>query len=82
MNTPPPTTLERVQAVVADHFGIEPTEVAPTASIIEDLGADSIDHVAIVMGLEEEFDVEIPEEVSNVTFTANAFAEWFDANSA
>jgi acyl carrier protein len=82
MSEPKQTTLERVQAVIADHLGLKPEEVIATASLTEELGADSLDTVEIVMMLEEEFDVEMQEEAANTLQTAAAIAEWFDANSA
>ena len=49
------TVLERVQAVVADKLSVEPDEVVPLASFTEDLGADSLDLVELIMAFEEEF---------------------------
>lgn len=56
------TIEERVIKVVADQLGVELTEVTPEASFTDDLGADSLDTVELVMAFEEEFDVEIPDE--------------------
>ena len=56
------TTIERVRKVVVDRLKASEDEVSPEASFIEDLGADSLDVVDLVMGLEEEFDIEIPDE--------------------
>ena len=53
---------KRVVKVVADQLGVEPSEVTPEASFTDDLGADSLDTVELVMAFEEEFDVEIPDE--------------------
>lgn len=52
----------RVVKVVADQLGVEVSEVTPEASFTDDLGADSLDTVELVMAFEEEFDVEIPDE--------------------
>ena len=49
------TVLERVQEVVADKLSVEPDEVVPSASFTEDLGADSLDLVELIMAFEEEF---------------------------
>jgi len=56
------STFERVKKVVVDQLDVSEDEVTPNASFIEDLGADSLDVVELIMGLEEEFDVEIPDE--------------------
>ncbi len=53
---------ERVREIIADRLGVDPEEVTPDASFVEDLGADSLDTVELVMALEEEFGVEIPDE--------------------
>lgn len=53
----------RIQGIVADQLGVEPKEVTTDASILDDLGADSLDVVELVMTLEEAFDIEVPDEV-------------------
>ena len=53
---------ERVKAIIVEHLGSDEDKVTDTASFIDDLGADSLDTVELVMALEEEFDVEIPDE--------------------
>jgi len=50
---------EKVKAIVVEHFGVEADKVTDTASFIDDLGADSLDNVELVMAFEEEFGVEI-----------------------
>jgi acyl carrier protein len=54
--------LEKVKAVVVEQLGCTPAEVKEDSKFIEDLGADSLDVVELVMALEEEFDIEIPDE--------------------
>jgi acyl carrier protein len=61
------TVLERVKKIVVEQLGVDENEVVPTASFVDDLGADSLDLVELVMSLEEEFStsdlkVEIPDE--------------------
>jgi acyl carrier protein len=56
------TTFERVRKVIVDQLDVKEEEVTDTASFVEDLGADSLDVVELVMGLEEEFEIEIPDE--------------------
>ncbi len=53
---------DRVQSIVADQLGVELTEVTKDASILDDLGADSLDLVELVMTLEEVFNIEVPDE--------------------
>ena len=55
-------TQERVIKMVAEQLGVKEDEVKPDSSFIEDLGADSLDTVELIMALEEEFDTEIPDE--------------------
>ncbi len=56
------TVEERVKKIIAEQLGVEEDEVTPEASFVEDLGADSLDTVELVMALEEEFEIEIPGE--------------------
>lgn len=53
---------EKIKSIIAEQLGVKPEEVTPQASFIEDLGADSLDTVELVMALEEEFGIEIPDE--------------------
>ena len=62
-----PTVFERMRKIAVEQLGVEETEVVPSASFVDDLGADSLDLVELIMGLEEEFSnpsrkVEIPDE--------------------
>ncbi len=54
--------LAKVKAIVAEQLGVDESEITEEASFIDDLGADSLDTVELVMALEEEFDIEIPDE--------------------
>ena len=56
------TVDERVKKIIGEQLGVEEDEVTPEASFVEDLGADSLDTVELVMALEEEFGIEIPDE--------------------
>jgi acyl carrier protein len=63
----------KVKSIIADQLGVSEEEVKPTSSFIEDLGADSLDIVELVMSMEEEFEVEIPdEEAENIKTVADA----------
>jgi len=53
---------EKVKKIIVDQLGVDEAEVTPNAKFIEDLGADSLDTVELVMALEEEFGIEIPDE--------------------
>ena len=69
------TVEERVKKIIAEQLGVEEDEVTPEASFVEDLGADSLDTVELVMALEEEFGSEIPdEEAEKLTTVGEAVA--------
>ena len=53
---------EKFTEIIVDRLGVDPNQVTPEASFIDDLGADSLDTVELVMAFEEEFDLEIPDE--------------------
>lgn len=58
------TVVERVKKIVIEHLGVEDAKVVETASFIDDLGADSLDTVELVMAFEEEFNIEIPDDAA------------------
>lgn len=65
--------FERVREVLADQLGLEENEIKPESKLKDDLGADSLDMVELIMAMEEEFDVEIPdEEAQNIRTVADA----------
>ena len=72
---------EKVKKIVADHLGVDEDKVTDEASFIDDLGADSLDTVELVMSLEEEFDCEIAdEEAENITNIQQAI-DYINANT-
>jgi acyl carrier protein len=60
---------QRIRGVVARQLGVELAEVVPDASLNEDLGADSLELVELLMALEDEFDIEVPEDVAETITT-------------
>lgn len=56
--------FNKVKKIIVDHLGVEESKVVETASFIDDLGADSLDQVELVMAFEEEFGIEIPDEAA------------------
>ena len=54
--------FEKIRSVIVDQLGVDESQVTPDASFVDDLGADSLDVVDLIMGLEQEFDIEIPDE--------------------
>jgi acyl carrier protein len=60
---------ERVKKIVVEHLGVEPEKVVDGANFIEDLGADSLNTVELVMAFEEEFGVEIPDDAAETIVT-------------
>ena len=65
--------FEKLQNIIAEVLNIEPEEVTMTSTFVDDLGADSLDIFQIIMGIEEEFDIEIPnEEAEKITTVGDA----------
>ena len=67
---------ERVKEIICEQLGVEPDEVIPSAKFIEDLGADSLDTVELVMAFEEEFNLEIPDEDAEKIATVGAAIQY------
>ncbi|MBI5484245.1 MAG: acyl carrier protein [Deltaproteobacteria bacterium] len=72
---------KRVKEIVAEQLGVEAAQVVPEASFMDDLGADSLDTVELVMALEEEFDIEIPDEDAEKIQTVNDAIEYITEHS-
>jgi acyl carrier protein len=76
------TTFDRVKKVVVEQLEVDEKEVTLEASFVDDLGADSLDVVELVMGLEEEFDVEIPDEDAEKIAKVGDAVSYIDEKSA
>ncbi|MGP0014606.1 MULTISPECIES: acyl carrier protein [Pseudomonas] len=76
------TIEERVKKIVAEQLGVKEEEVNLTSSFVEDLGADSLDTVELVMALEEEFETEIPDEEAEKITTVQAAIDYVTAHQA
>jgi acyl carrier protein len=72
----PVAVEERIKKIIAEQLGVEEEEVVPEASFVDDLGADSLDTVELVMALEEEFDIEIPDEDAEKILTVGRAIEY------
>ena len=71
---------ERVKKSIVEQVGIKEEDVKPEASFVEDLGADSLDTVELVMALEEEFDIEIPDEEAEKITTVQSAIDYVQNN--
>ncbi|GAA5137048.1 MULTISPECIES: acyl carrier protein [Gammaproteobacteria] len=74
------TIEERVKKITVEQLGVSEDEVKNEASFVDDLGADSLDTVELVMALEEEFDTEIPDEEAEKITTVQAAIDYVTAN--
>ena len=69
---------ERVKKIVVEHLGVEPNKVTENASFIDDLGADSLDTVELVMAFEEEFGIEIPDDAAESIVTVGDAVKYIE----
>jgi acyl carrier protein len=72
---------ERVKKIVVEHLGVEPDKVTEAASFIDDLGADSLDTVELVMAFEEEFHCEIPDDAAETILTVGDAVKFLEKNA-
>ena len=72
---------DKVKSIIVDQLGVDEEEVTPDASFVDDLGADSLDTVELVMALEEEFGVEIPDEDAEKITRVREAVEYIQANA-
>ena len=74
------STFDKVKEVVIDKLGVEDDKIVSEASFVDDLGADSLDTVELIMQLEEEFGIEIPDEDAESITTVQAAVDYIDKN--
>jgi acyl carrier protein len=82
MSTPAGSTAERVKSIIVEQLGVASEEVNESASFIEDLGADSLDIVELVMALEEEYDIEISDEDAEKILTVGDAVKYIQNHTA
>ena len=71
-------TEEQVRSIVVDHLGIDESKVKPESKFIDDLGADSLDTVELVMAFEEKFNIEIPDDAAETIMTVQDAINYID----
>ena len=76
------TTFEKVKDIIVKQFGVKPEEVTEDANFTDDLGADSLDLVEVVMALEEEFEAPVPDEEAEKIKTVGDAVRFIDAKLA
>ena len=73
------STEEKVKKIVVDHLGIDESKISLDSKFIEDLGADSLDTVELVMAFEEQFDIEIPDDAAETIMTIQNAIDFIDS---
>ena len=73
---------DKIKQIVVEHLGVDEAKVTPEASFIDDLGADSLDNVELVMAFEEEFGVEIPDDAAETILTVGDAVSFLEKNTA
>ncbi len=74
--------FEKIKAIIVEQLGVDESEVTPEAHFIDDLGADSLDTVELVMALEEEFGIEISDEDAEKIQTVGDVSKYIDEHSS
>ena len=72
---------DKVRKIIAEKLGVEVEEIVPEASFVDDLGADSLDLVELIMSMEEEFDIEISDEDAETLLTFQDAIDYINAHS-
>ena len=81
MNTKMSQTSEKVKQIIVDKLGVDPSEVTLEASFTNDLGADSLDTVELIMEFEKEFNVQIPDDQAESITTVGQAIKYLDENT-
>jgi len=76
------TTFEKVRDVIVEKLGVDAAKISEDASFIDDLGADSLDTVELIMQFEEVFDIEIPDEEAETITTVGTAVKYIDGKLA
>jgi acyl carrier protein len=74
-------TFDRIKSIVVDHLGVDDDKVTETANFVDDLGADSLDTVELVLAFEEEFNIEIPDNAAEKIQTIKNAVDFVDSAS-
>jgi len=74
-------SLEKVTEIIVDQLGVNADQVKPEAKLIEDLGADSLDAVELVMALEEEFEIEVPDDEAEKLTSVGEILSYIESNA-
>jgi len=74
--------MDKIKAIIVEQLGVDESEVTPEAHFIDDLGADSLDTVELVMALEEEFGIEISDEEAEKIQTVGDVAKYIDEHAS
>ena len=75
------STQDKVKQIIIEQLSVEEGEVTPTASFVDDLGADSLDRVELIMAFEEAFDIEIPDDQAETIKTVQDAVAYIEKNS-
>ena len=76
-----PGVEDKVKQIIIDQLSVEESEVTPSASFVDDLGADSLDRVELIMAFEEAFDLEIPDEEAEKITTVQQAIDYIKAHA-
>ena len=76
-----PGVEDRVKQIIVDQLGVEPADVTPASAFVDDLGADSLDRVELIMALEETFGIEIPDEAAEKISTVQDAVDYIQKNA-
>jgi len=76
-----PGVQDKVKQIIVDQLSVEESDVTPNASFVDDLGADSLDRVELIMAFEEAFDIEIPDEEAEKIATVQHAIDYIEKNS-